>query len=375
MLAVILLLLGVAIIAYIIIGYPILLASYRWHKAPVVAKDLRFRVPVCVIMAVHNGEAFVGRKIESILALDYPAEMLEILVISDGSSDATDSIVEAFRDPRVRLLKIARGGKVAALNAGLAVASGEILFFTDVRQPLDRDALSHLVANFADTTVGVVTGELRLLDPKDGQANMDLYWRYELWARARHSEIDSILNTTGCIYAMRKNLARPVPTDTLIDDMVLPMGAFFAGYRVIFDPAAIAYDYPVVAGAEFRRRMRTMAGAWQLPASLPQLFTSANRMRLHFLSHKFSRLVLPWAILLTVAATVAMPSSPLRNTLLTGDAMLPALALLDLWAPKWFPLKRLTSPARMFLVMNAAALLSMSVFFVSPRDLWTPTQV
>jgi cellulose synthase/poly-beta-1,6-N-acetylglucosamine synthase-like glycosyltransferase len=375
MFAAILLSLAVAVIAYIIIGYPILLASYCWRKAPEIAKDLRFRVPVSVVMAVHNGEAFIREKLESILALDYPADLLEILVISDGSSDGTDSIVEGFGDGRVRLLKLARGGKVAALNAGLAAATGEILFFTDVRQPLDRDALSHLVANFADSTVGAVTGELRLLNPRDGQADMDLYWRYELWARSRHSEIDSILNTTGCIYAMRKNLARPMPADTLIDDMVLPLGAFFSGYRVIFDPAAIAFDYPVVAGAEFRRRMRTMAGAWQLPARVPQLFTSANRMRFHFLSHKFSRLVLPWAILLTVAATIALPASPVRNALLYGDAALPLLALVDLWAPKGFPLKRLTSAARMFLVMNAAALLSASVFFVSPRNLWRPTRV
>ncbi len=375
MFAVILLSLAVALIAYMIIGYPILLAAYPWPKAPVVAKDLRFRAPVSVVMAVHNGEAFIRRKLESILALDYPADLLEILVISDGSTDATDAIVEAFPDSRVRLLKIARGGKVAALNAGLAVASGEILFFTDVRQPLDRDALSHLVANFADPAVGAVTGELRLLTAQDGQADMDLYWRYELWARARHSEIDSILNTTGCIYAMRKSLARPMPAGTLIDDMVLPMGAFLSGYRVIFDPEALAFDYPVVAGAEFRRRMRTMAGAWQLPARMPQLFTSANRMRFHFLSHKVSRLALPWAILLTVAATVALPASPVRNALLAGDVAMPALALLDLWAPKGFALKRLTSAARMFLVMNAAALLSASVFFVSPRNLWRPTRV
>jgi cellulose synthase/poly-beta-1,6-N-acetylglucosamine synthase-like glycosyltransferase len=374
MLAVTILLFTAAVIWYITIGYPILLASYPWKKAPQVAKDLRFRAPVSVLIAVHNGEDFIKDKLESVLALDYPADLLEILVISDGSSDETDSIVEAFSDRRVRLLKIARGGKVAALNAGLSAASGEVLFFTDVRQPLDRDALSHLVANFADNTVGVVTGELRLLSPKDGQVDMDLYWRYELWARSKHSEIDSILNTTGCIYAMRKNLARPIRTDTLIDDMVLPMGAFFAGYRVIFDPAAIAFDYPVPAAAEFRRRMRTMAGAWQLPAHLPQVFKSANRMRFHFLSHKFSRLVLPWVILLTVAATIAMPSSSLRTALLAGDAALPALALLDLLAPKRFPFKRLTSAARMFLVMNAAALMSASVLFVSPRDFWRPTQ-
>jgi poly-beta-1,6-N-acetyl-D-glucosamine synthase len=376
MLAAVLLSIASATIAYIIIGYPVLLAWYRWPKAPAIAKDLAFRAPVSVVMAVHNGAAFIRAKLASLVALDYPAALLDILVISDGSTDETDSIVESFPDRRIRLLKAPRGGKVAALNAGMAEAGGDILFFTDVRQPLDRGALSHLVANFADPTVGAVTGQLRLLGPQQGeQADLDLYWRFELWARSRHSAIDSILNTTGCIYAMRRSLARPIPPDTLTDDILLPMGAFFDGYRVVFDPEAIAFDYPVVAGAEFQRRMRTLAGMWQLPERLPQLFTPANRMRFHFLSHKFSRLILPWAILLAVGATAALPASPLRNTLLIGDATLLALALLDPLAPKGFPLKRLTSPARTFLVMAAAALLSVRVFFVSPRNLWNTTPV
>src|SRR5262249_4432615 len=156
-----------------------------------------------------NGEQFVKKKLESILALDYPADLREILLISDGSTDATDALVESFRDRGVRLLRVPKAGKASALNAGLSQAKGAILFFTDIRQELDPQALKHLVANFADPSVGAVTGELKLLNPaKVGeQADMELYWRFELWARNQHSRIDSIFSVTGCIYALRRSLA------------------------------------------------------------------------------------------------------------------------------------------------------------------------
>ena len=327
-------------------------------------------------MAVHNGEALIRRKLETLLALDYPRELLHIIVISDGSSDGTEAIVREFHNRNVALSVAPRGGKAAALNRGLAVAEGEILFFTDVRQPLDPLCLRHLVANFADSTVGAVTGELRLLRGDTGeQADMDSYWRYEIWARRRHSEIDSLFNTTGCIYAIRRSLAAPLPADTLTDDAVLPLRAFFAGFRVIFDPAAIAFDYPAVAGTEFRRRFRTLAGLWQVHARSPELFTRRNRMRFHFLSHKFARLVLPWAILVFFAAAAALPHSWLRTSLLCAGAAWLLLAFCSRFVSPASPLKRLTSPARTFLVMNAAAMAAVAVFFVPATRLWTPTRV
>jgi len=376
MLAGVLLAVASAVVFYFLIGYPILLAISR-RAAPPVCKDPAFQPTLSVLVAVHNGAEFLQRKLESLLALDYPAHLREILVISDGSTDATQTIASSFANRGVRLLCVPRGGKAAALNAGLAQASGEILFFTDVRQTLETHALSHLAANFADPTVGAVTGELRLLNPARAgeQADMELYWRFELWTRSHHSRIDSIFSTTGCIYALRRSLASPLPPDTISDDGTFSLRAFFRGYRVIFDPEALAFDYPAAEGGEFRRRLRTLAGLWQLFVRLPQLFSSANRMRFHFLSYKFGRLVLPWAILLILGSTLALTDSRWRNFLLVDELMLVALAVLDRFVPRAFFLKRISSPARTFVAMNAAALLAVLVFFVPPERLWRPTRI
>lgn len=375
--AVLLLVFASLVVAYIIIGYPLVLAAKVGRISPPVRKDPSFRTTVTVILAVYNGEQFIRRKLESLLALQYPQDLVDILVVSDGSTDQTNAIVETFANRKVRLIQVPHGGKAAALNAAIRQACGEILFFTDVRQALEPSALSHLVANFADPSVGAVTGELQMLDPDRAgeQADLELYWRYELWVRRRHSVIDSILVTTGCIYAIRRSLAEPIPPDTLTDDAVIPLRILFRGYRVIFDEQAIAYDYPTAEGGEFRRRLRTLAGLWQVHVRLPQIFTRANRMRFHFFSHKSARLVLPWAILLIWVATVALPASPFRTFLLMDELILLALALVDRYIPKWLPLKRISSPARTFLAMNAAAVLSLAVFFVPPETLWRPTRV
>ena len=376
MAAVVLLALASGLVFYLLIGYPVLLARSR-RAAPPIRKDPAFRSTVTILIAVHNGEEFIQKKLESILALDYPADMREILVISDGSTDGTQSIVESFADRGVRLLTVPRGGKASALNAGLAQAKGDILFFTDVRQALDRHALSHLVANFADPSVGAVTGELKLLNPARAgeQADMELYWKFELWARLQHSRIDSIFSVTGCIYALRRSLAAPLPPDTIADDGTSSLRAFFNGYRVVYDPEAIAYDYPAAPGGEFRRRLRTLAGLWQLFVRLPKLFTGANRMRFHFLSYKFGRLMLPWTILLILASTFALPDASWRTFLLLDELMLVVIAILDQFIPTNFFVKRVSSPARTFLAMNLAALLAVLIFFVPPETLWRPTRM
>jgi cellulose synthase/poly-beta-1,6-N-acetylglucosamine synthase-like glycosyltransferase len=370
------LILSALLIFHTVVGYPMLLALRRGKTRPPVAKDPAFETTVSVVMAVYNGESMIRGKLEVLLGLDYPRELVNIIVVSDGSTDGTPAIVREFEDRGVVLLTVPHGGKAPALNAGLAATTGEIVFFTDVRQALEPRCLRHLVANFADPTVGAATGELRLVRGDTGeQADMDLYWRYEIWAREKHSLIDSLFNTTGCIYAMRRALAEPLPPDTLTDDAMLPLRAFFRGYRVIFDREAIAFDHPAVAGTEFKRRFRTLAGLWQVHARMPELYTSRNRMRYHFLSHKLTRLLMPWAILIFFGATFALPHTWLRTGLLSAGAMWLLLAACNGFVSPGSPLKRLASPARTLLVMNAAAMAAVLVFFVPANRLWTPTRV
>ena len=365
---------GIAV--YALAGYPFLLTRF-WRRPLPVRKDMNFHPTVSVILAVYNGDEFIRQKLESLVALSYPAGLVEILVVSDGSTDATDAIAESFADRGVRLLRVPRRGKPAALNAGLREATGEILFFTDVRQPVHPEALAHMAANFADPSVGVVSGEPRFLGqgPTGIEGDLDKYWKYELWVRRRHAEIDSACNTTGSIYTVRRSLVQAIPEDTLTDDAVIPLRAFFQGYRILVDPDAVVYEHRSFAGGEFGRKLRTLSGLWQVHVRLPQLLTRANRMRLHFVSHKSLRLVLPWVFLLWCAASIALPSSRFRTLLLGGEVLLVAMAAVDWLVPKSFPLKRLTSPARSFLAMNAASLLSVGVFVAPPKPVWRPSQV
>ncbi len=376
MIAAFILVFAVTVSLYILVGYPLLLSSWR-RFGPPIRKELDFRTTVSVVLAVYNGQDFVAKKLDNLLSLDYPSNLLDIVVVSDGSTDATDSIVRSYTDRSVRLVTVAHGGKAAALNAAISHATGEILLFVDVRQMFDPQALRHLVANFADPSVGGVTGELRYVhsDHVGEAADIDLYWKYEIWARQRHSQIDSIFSTTGCIYALRRSLAQPMPPDTLVDDAIIPLCAFFRGYRVVIDTEALAFDYGVVTGGEFRRKLRTLAGVWQAWVRLPQLFTSANRMRMHFLPHKFGRLVLPWMVLIGLLAAYLLPAGPVRSILLAIALLVLALAALDALLPKTFLLRRISSPARSFVVLNTAALLSVMVFFVPPERLWKPTRV
>src|SRR5262249_28868184 len=158
------------------------------------------------------------------------------------------------------------------------------------------------------------------------KAGMGLYWRYEVWARAELSRIDSMCGATGCIYAMRRDLVKPLPTDTLLDDIALPLAAFFKGYRLILDRQGEADYLASPMGSEFSRHVRTLAGVWQLLGQFPALLSSRNRMRLHFLTHKFGRLLMPYASLAAVWSSFALPA-PWRGVSLTAAGGVLTLAL------------------------------------------------
>lgn len=357
-----------AFVAYILAGYPLWLA-WRARSKPWPVRKAWVPRTVSVMLAVRNGERHLAAKLESLLALDYPPELIEILVSSDGSADASEAIAREFaaRDARIRWLHSPARGKWSALNAALEQASGEILFFTDVRQPLDPACLRELVCCYADPAVGCASGELVIRDGSTGQeVQTGLYWRYEKFIRRHQSAIDSVIGATGAVYTQRRELCRPLPPDTLLDDVHFPVQAFFAGYRVVFDGSAKAFDDPTRLDQEFRRKVRTLAGNYQLIGAFPALLGFRNRMLGHFLSHKFGRLVLPFALLGMLVSSLWYGPWWLVAGQLAGYGM----AALDPAFPEGSPLKRLSSPARAFVVLMAASLSAASVLWRPAREFW-----
>jgi hypothetical protein len=249
-------------------------------------------------------------------------------------------------------------------------ARGKVLFFTDVRQQLDPASLTRLVECFADPSVGVASGELFIREGETQQeANVGLYWRYEKWMRKRLSALDSVLGATGCIYAMLRELAVPLPPGTLLDDVYLPLAAFFGGYRIILDEDARAYDSPTSLGTEFSRKVRTQAGVYQLIRAYPALVGPSNRMWIHFMSHKLGRLLLPFALIALAISSGAL-AEPWNKLALALQAGFYGVAAVDPAVPERWPVKRLTSPVRTFVVLMAAALLAVSIVFRSGKDFW-----
>lgn len=367
-------LVSAALTVWVLAGWPCWLA-WRARRSPRPFARDGPPAPVSVLIAVRNGDAHLRRKLESVLALDYPRDCLEIIVASDGSTDQTEAIARELAPRGVRLLALPAAGKPSALNAAIQAATGEILFITDVRQPLEPASLRRLVACFADPRVGAASGDLVLMQGETaGEAAIDAYRRFESWLRIKLSTLDSMFGATGAIYAIRRRLVRPMPADLLLDDSYLPLHAFFQGYRLVFEPEARAYDYPAPVATEFRRKVRTLAGVWQLLKYYPQLLGPANRMWLDFVSYKLGRLLLPFLLLAVAASSFFLPG-PWRTAALGAQATGYLAALADPLVPERFALKRLTGPARTFVVMMAAAALAVQVWFVPAQRLWKVTQL
>jgi cellulose synthase/poly-beta-1,6-N-acetylglucosamine synthase-like glycosyltransferase len=365
---------SVAYMVYILFGYPALLGLLARRFAKPVRRDGELR-SVSFIIAVRDGERWIERKLRSIVALDYPKELMEIIVASDGSSDRTEPIAAAFPDHPVRVLSLPPEGKGAALNAAIPVARNEILVLTDVRQDLEPDSLARMVSFYADPSVGAVSGELRIRSGATQQEeHIGLYRRYENWIRSKLSTLDSIFGATGSFYSMRRELAGVVPPDTLLDDMYLPLVAYFRGYRLLYENSARAYDVPTSLDNEFPRKLRTLAGNLQIMRMFPALLTPRNRMLFHFLSYKFGRLLLPYAMMAATVSAFWLPD-PVRWPLVAGMAAFYLAAAVDVVLPEGFPLKKLTSAVRTFLVLMAADLCAIVILFVPPSKLWKPTQL
>jgi cellulose synthase/poly-beta-1,6-N-acetylglucosamine synthase-like glycosyltransferase len=266
---------------------------------------------VSVIVAAYNEGDRIAARIDNLLALDYPPDRIEIIIGSDGSTDHTVARARGYGDARVLVKAFGeRRGKPALLNRLVPDARGEILLFADARQQFERGALKALLKSFADPTVGAVSGALMLTADRGAAAGQgtSFYWRYEKFIRAMESRIDSTIGVTGAIYAIRRGLFEPIPVDTILDDLLIPLRIVSRGYRVLFEPGARAYDRaPATAREEFSRKARTIAGTFQLFARERWLFNPLrNRLWFQTFSHKGLRLLLPALHVALFAANLAL---------------------------------------------------------------------
>lgn len=354
---------------YALFGYPLLLRWLAKRANNPVHKDDQLRT-VSFVIAVYNGEKFLERKLRTILGLHYPSNLMDILVVSDGSTDRTDEIAGSFASQGVRFLRVPHGGKAAALNAGVPLATGEIVVLCDVRQTLDPDCLRNVIACFGDPKVGAVSPKTIIVEgDRHEEATTSAYWRYEDWIRRHLTLLDSTFGYSGAFAAIRRSLWTPLPPGTLLDDVYVPLKAFFQGYRILYEPTATMYDFPTVLHSEFRRKVRLQAGLYQMLKIMPELLSSRNRMRLHFLSAKYGRIVIPYCMIAIALATLGLPPF-WRAWAAWGQVLFYGLAALDPFVPDRFPLKKLTSPIRTFVVLMAASLAAVRVYFVTPTSLW-----
>jgi biofilm PGA synthesis N-glycosyltransferase PgaC len=354
---------SLAAVGYVYAGYPLLLRVWARlrprpvncgvpeaeggsdvHRQP--APQSAFGDPqrgVSIVIAARNEGSRLGARIDNLLSLDYPAAKRQIIVVSDGSTDDTVNVLARYHGV-VETVAVPPSGKAIALNAGVAAARHDIVVFADARQVFAPDALRELTAPFRDSTVGAVTGEL-LLDaespcrrtgrdrrayerrsgarPEAADRRYDerrrtvrstiadgvgLYWKYEKQLRRFESLIGSTLGATGAIYAIRRDLYRPLPPDTVLDDVLTPMRVVLAGYRVVFNERARAFDRAAAdADAEARRKVRTLAGNYQILALEPRLLMPwRNPVWFQYMSHKVGRLAVPYAVLAIFFASLVL---------------------------------------------------------------------
>lgn len=249
----------IGMLAYIFAGYPLLLLLVgAVRRRPVQQGDVE--LSMTIIIPAHNEERIIGRKIESILTQDYPADRIEILVASDGPTDSTNDVVDTFRDRGVTLVARPRAGKARTLNHAASLATNDILIFTDANAVLAPGCLRAIARNLNDPNVGGVSANERRLD--DGVSTSagkgeKLYWEYDKWLKTTESRIGSIVSASGSLYAIRRSLFVPISDPAATDDFAISTQVVRAGKRLVFEPNAITWEPPVAGESlEFNRRVR-----------------------------------------------------------------------------------------------------------------------
>jgi poly-beta-1,6-N-acetyl-D-glucosamine synthase len=368
------------LIAYTYAGYPLLAwMRSRLSRRPPLKNQILPRISIVVV--AHNEVRRIRDRIANLLALDYPRELLEIVIASDASTDGTADVAMEFAASGIEVVRFEQHrGKPAVLNEIVPRLKGEFVVLMDARQRIEANALRALIANFSDQRVGAVSGEL-LLDQGTGNAQtgagMGFYWRYEKFIRYHESRADSTVGVTGALYALRQRLFRPIPPDTLLDDVLIPMQIVRQGYRVLFEPEARAYDtVSPTAQAELTRKVRTIAGNFQLLWRERWLLNPrANRLWFQTLSHKFCRLLGPLCLTAIVVSNLFLLEHPLYRVLLVLQALFYMAAAAGHLRRNAAPHSSLLNIAYAFCLLNWATVLGFYRFVLGRQQVtWQKAQ-
>jgi glycosyltransferase involved in cell wall biosynthesis len=330
MLAEFILWIAVSIPLYAFAGYPLMLLSLGLLIRREVKKAPSWPV-ISLLIPAYNEARVIARKIENSLALEYPADRIEIVVVSDGSTDRTVEIAQSIGGVRVLALEKNRG-KVAALNAAVPRLRGEIIVFSDASALLAPDALRRLMENFADPQVGAVSGRYRVVKPNEVNIGVSegLYWKYEAFVKVHESRLASTLGAHGHLHAIRNELYPFPPTETINDDYVIPLSVLGRGFRAVYEPSAQVFE-EAREMTGFGRRVRIVAGNLQQLRHLGQFLHPCRPLPLlFFLSHKVIRLLVPFAMLAALAANLFLLDSRAYRMLFGAQLVFYALAAFGL---------------------------------------------
>lgn len=370
---------ALALVGYVYVGYPILIGLLaRMMPKPIQPMPIEPRVTL--LISAFNEAQVIEDKLRNAVALDYPKHKLEILVISDASSDATDDIVRSFADQGVSLLRMPiRGGKTVGLNAGMQQAQGDIVVFSDANIMYRPDTVRRLVANFSDSSIGCVTGDSQYIDDPHSAAHAqeNVYWGYERYIRSMESRVGSTVGGDGAIFAIRRDLYQPLSPDA-INDLVIPLQIATQGYRAVFEPTAVGLE-PSAGDfrKEFRRKRRIVNRSWRGVMSVPGVLNPfrSGLFAWQVWSHKVLRwLVLPFVLLGFVGCLEAYEDDVIyRIGVWAGASSVLLAAVGPFLSPSLGGLSKLVHAVFYFYLVNLAAMLGVTKALGGQVDrLWVP---
>jgi cellulose synthase/poly-beta-1,6-N-acetylglucosamine synthase-like glycosyltransferase len=325
--------------------------------------------PVTLVIAAYNEQDCLSEKIANLRYIDYPQEKLDVIFVSDGSTDHTNEILSDLHDPNVQVIFLSeRKGKANALNKAVRHARHEILVFSDASTLFARDTIKTLVRHFSNPRIGGVCGSLYFQRTSETRQTEGLYWRYESMLRLMEGRLGVTLTASGALYALRTCCYRPVITGTIIEDLVIPMNAQRLGYKVVYDPEALATEFaPSSVVGEFTRRVRLAVGSFRVLAEISRIHPQGLSW-LAFISHKLLRWIVPFLLITLVITNCILLGHPFYR------AILAAQLLFYFWAAAGFVFGRrmrrfqYALVAYFLLAMNLAFLIGFIRFLAGRRE-------